>query len=31
MTLKGKLGRWLGLAFPELVDHLAAEAVRKGR
>ena len=31
MTLKGKLGRWLGLAFPGLVDHLAAEAVRKGR
>lgn len=31
MTLKGKLGRWLGLAFPALVDHLAAEAVRKGR
>jgi NAD(P)-dependent dehydrogenase (short-subunit alcohol dehydrogenase family) len=31
MTLKGRLGRWLGLAFPELVDHLAAEAVRKGR
>ena len=31
MTLKGKLGRWLGLAFPAVVDHLAAEAVRKGR
>jgi short-subunit dehydrogenase len=31
MTLKGKLGRWLGLAFPELVDHLAAAAVRQGR
>jgi NADP-dependent 3-hydroxy acid dehydrogenase YdfG len=31
MTLKGKLGRWAGLAFPALVDHLAAEAVRKGR
>jgi NAD(P)-dependent dehydrogenase (short-subunit alcohol dehydrogenase family) len=31
MTLKGKLGRWLGLAFPELVDHLAAAAVRRGR
>ena len=31
MTLKGKLGRWAGLAFPSLVDHLAAEAVRKGR
>jgi short-subunit dehydrogenase len=31
MSLKGKLGRWLGLAFPAVVDHLAAEAVRKGR
>ena len=31
MTLKGKLGRWVGLAFPALVDQLAAEAVRKGR
>jgi hypothetical protein len=31
MTLKGKLGRWLGLAFPELVDDLAAAAVRKGK
>jgi short-subunit dehydrogenase len=31
MTLKGKLGRWLGLALPQLVDHLAAEAVRKGQ
>lgn len=31
MTFKGKLGRWLGLAFPEIVDQLAAEAVRKGR
>ena len=31
MTLKGKLGRWLGLAFPRLVDHLAAEAVRQGK
>jgi len=31
MTLKGKLGRFLGLAFPALVDYLAAEAVRKGR
>jgi len=31
MTLKGKLGRWAGLAFPGLVDHLAAQAVRKGR
>jgi NAD(P)-dependent dehydrogenase (short-subunit alcohol dehydrogenase family) len=31
MTWKGKLGRWLGLAFPELVDHLASAAVRQGR
>jgi hypothetical protein len=31
MTLKGKLGRFLGLLAPRLVDHLAAEAVRKGR
>ena len=31
MTLKGKLGRWLGLALPALVDQLAAEAVRKGK
>jgi NAD(P)-dependent dehydrogenase (short-subunit alcohol dehydrogenase family) len=31
MTLKGKLGRWLGLAFPGLVDAIAAAAVRKGK
>jgi NADP-dependent 3-hydroxy acid dehydrogenase YdfG len=31
MTLKGKLGRWLGLAFPALVDRFAEDAVRKGR
>ena len=31
MTLKGKLGRWLGLVFPALVDRLAAAAIRKGR
>jgi len=31
MTLKGRLGRWLGLALPALVDHWAAEAVRRGR
>ena len=31
MTLKGKLGRWVKLAFPGLVDRMAAEAVRKGR
>jgi short-subunit dehydrogenase len=31
MTLKGKLGRFVGLAFPGLVDRLAAQAVRKGK
>jgi short-subunit dehydrogenase len=31
MTLKGKLGRWIGLALPGLVDRLALAAVRKGR
>jgi short-subunit dehydrogenase len=31
MTLKGRLGRWLMLALPELVDRMAADAVRKGR
>ena len=31
MTLKGKLGRWVGLALPGLVDRLALAAVRKGR
>jgi short-subunit dehydrogenase len=31
MTLKGKLGRFVGLALPALVDHLAAQAVRKGK
>jgi NAD(P)-dependent dehydrogenase (short-subunit alcohol dehydrogenase family) len=31
MTLKGRLGRWAKLAFPGLVDHLAAEAVRRGK
>ena len=31
MTLKGKLGRWVGLALPGLVDRIALAAVRKGR
>jgi short-subunit dehydrogenase len=31
MTFKGKLGRWMKLAVPGLVDRMAAEAVRKGR
>jgi NAD(P)-dependent dehydrogenase (short-subunit alcohol dehydrogenase family) len=31
MTLKGRLGRWLKLLSPGLVDHIAAEAVRKGK
>jgi short-subunit dehydrogenase len=31
MTFKGKLGRWVGLALPGLVDRMALAAVRKGR
>jgi NAD(P)-dependent dehydrogenase (short-subunit alcohol dehydrogenase family) len=31
MSLKGRVGLWLKLVAPGLVDHLAAEAVRKGR
>jgi short-subunit dehydrogenase len=31
MSLKGKLGRWVKLVAPGLVDRMAAEAVRKGR
>jgi short-subunit dehydrogenase len=31
MSLKGKLGRWVKLVAPELVDRMAAAAVRKGR
>jgi short-subunit dehydrogenase len=31
MTLKGKLGRWVKLVAPGLVDRIAAEAVRKGK
>jgi NAD(P)-dependent dehydrogenase (short-subunit alcohol dehydrogenase family) len=31
MTLKGKLGRWLKLAAPGLVDRMAVRAVRAGR
>jgi short-subunit dehydrogenase len=31
MTLKGKLGRWVKLVAPGLVDRMAAAAVRNGR
>ena len=31
MTLKGKLGRWVKLVAPALVDRMSAAAVRKGR
>jgi NAD(P)-dependent dehydrogenase (short-subunit alcohol dehydrogenase family) len=31
MTLKGKLGRWVKLIAPGLVDRMASEAVRKGK
>jgi NAD(P)-dependent dehydrogenase (short-subunit alcohol dehydrogenase family) len=31
MTLKGRLGRWVKLVAPGLVDRVAAEAVRRGR
>jgi short-subunit dehydrogenase len=31
MSLKGKLGRWVKLMAPALVDRMAAEAVRKGK
>ncbi|HEX9187378.1 MAG TPA: SDR family oxidoreductase, partial [Vicinamibacteria bacterium] len=31
MSFKGKLGRWVKLAFPGLVDRIAAEAVRRGK
>jgi short-subunit dehydrogenase len=31
MTFKGKLGRWVKLVAPGLVDSMAAAAVRKGR
>jgi short-subunit dehydrogenase len=31
MSFKGKLGRWVKLALPGLVDRMAAEAVRKGK
>jgi short-subunit dehydrogenase len=31
MSLKGKLGRWVKLVAPGLVDRMAAEAVRKGK
>ena len=31
MTSKGKLGRWVKLMAPALVDRMAAAAVRKGK
>lgn len=31
MSLKGRLGRWVRLVAPGLVDRMAAEAVRKGK
>ncbi len=31
MSFKGKLGRWVKLVAPGLVDRMAAEAVRKGK
>jgi NAD(P)-dependent dehydrogenase (short-subunit alcohol dehydrogenase family) len=31
MSFKGRLGRWVKLVAPGLVDRMAAEAVRKGR
>jgi len=31
MSFKGKLGRWIKLALPGLVDRMAAAAVRKGK
>ena len=31
MSFKGRLGRWVKLVAPDLVDRMAAEAVRKGK
>jgi short-subunit dehydrogenase len=31
MSFRGKLGRWVKLALPGLVDRMAAESVRKGK
>jgi len=31
MTLKGRLGRWVNLVAPALVDRMSAAAVRKGK
>jgi short-subunit dehydrogenase len=31
MTFKGRIGRWVKLLAPGLVDRMAAEAVRKGK
>jgi short-subunit dehydrogenase len=31
MTLRGRLGQWLKLIAPELVDHIASQAIKAGR
>jgi hypothetical protein len=31
MTLKGRVGQWVRLAAPGLVDRMAERAVREGR
>ena len=31
MSARGRLGRWLKLIAPGLVDRIAADAVRKGK
>ena len=31
MTLRGKLGLWLKLIAPDLVDRIASQAIESGR
>jgi hypothetical protein len=31
MTLRGKLGQWLKLIAPGLVDRVASQAIKSGR
>jgi hypothetical protein len=31
MTLRGKLGQWLKLIAPGLVDRIALKAIREGK
>jgi hypothetical protein len=31
MTLRGKLGQWLKLIAPGLVDRIASQAIKAGR